>query len=152
MFNTRLALRSDINRIRDINITSLPIAYDHKEYIEFILSPKTIIMICSLDNNIIGYIVGKWYTETRFHIMTFAVDKTYRRHGVGKRLMNDIVKYASTQHKPEKITLYVQIENKIAIEFYKSQGFTDINLKKNYYGSKSHAYMMTKVEYDPTEF
>lgn len=61
---------------------------------------------------------GEWYLEM------IAVAENYRGHGIGKKLINEVIKHAKTQGI-NSISLNVDFDNKRAKKLYESQGFRD---------------------------
>ena len=125
----------DVKEIVNINKNCLPVVYNQKEYIEFILDKDTILLKAVLENNTIGYVLGKWYSNVRFHIMSFGVNIKFRRHNVGTKLIEQVINKAkeSTNNKLNIVTLYVQVSNISAINFYEKCGFIKQKYMKNFY-------------------
>jgi ribosomal protein S18 acetylase RimI-like enzyme len=63
----------------------------------------------------------------------FSIKKEYRKHGYGKKLLEDSINYFK-QYGIKKMSLTVGLENKVAIELYKKIGFKNEKLLKNEYG------------------
>lgn len=92
------------------------------------------------DNNIIGYAL---YTnhhdrEDTIYLRQIFVDRDCRRQGIGKEIMNILLK--EIWPKDKRITVEVLCHNKSAIEFYKSVGYKDYCMEmeiskqeRNYY-------------------
>ena len=77
--------------------------------------------VFTVESNIEGYII----IDTDGHIASIAVNKKYRRMGIGTKLIN------KSTRKP--LTLNVHVENKDAIKFYKKNGFREKDRLVNYY-------------------
>lgn len=67
-------------------------------------------------------------------IISVATDKTYRRRGLAKKLFYDVIKFAQA-NGVELFTLEVRSDNIPAINLYKSLGFKEVGVRKNYYKS-----------------
>ena len=142
----RLATCLDIKDIRQINMDSLPVYYNHKEYINFILDNDTFVLVSLQDSIITGYIIAKMYTRRRLHIITFSVNEKYRRKGIGSELIKETIKNAKDKkYKVKKVTLFVKKSNKLAINFYEKNEFMKKELLKNYYGQGDDGYYMVKI-------
>lgn len=59
----------------------------------------------------------------------FTTDKYYLREGYGTQLMSVLKNIYANQ----KLHLYVRIENKNAIDFYKANGWVEVEIKSNFY-------------------
>ncbi len=65
-------------------------------------------------------------------IITIAVDPSYRKNGLGSKLLSQIVQIAKNKGS-KKIFLEVSSQNQVAIRMYKNAGFKTIYVRKNYY-------------------
>ena len=92
---------------------------------------------------IIGYIccddiMGEVY------ICTVAVDKSFRRRGIGRKLIDSVIDYC-IENNSEMLTLEVRVSNTPAISLYSSFGFKNLGIRKNFYSKPAEdAYIMTK--------
>lgn len=103
-FKIQEATLNDSKQICILNAICLDYVYPEEETIKrinYILSnTKDKIFVAKCNNNVIGYIHGSAY-ETTFsdslkNIITLVVDKRYRRHGVGQRLIDAIERWAKS--------------------------------------------------------
>lgn len=140
--NIEKAICKDATDIHDVNKQSLPVCYSPREYIVFILDEKVILLKAICDNKIVGYALAKWYSNTRLHIMSFAVLEASRGKGAGKLLIDKIREYGLINKDFAQLTLYVQKSNTTALKFYENNKFTKNSYLKNYYGIKDHGYYM----------
>jgi ribosomal protein S18 acetylase RimI-like enzyme len=140
----------DAKQIHQCNTNSLPVVYDAREYIQWILHGDYMVYVVKIDKKVIGYVLlrkEKEKTIFKAHIMSFAVDKKHRRKGVGRLLMDVATKAALEKFKVNIVTLNVIKSNKSAIDFYKAIGYKKRWKMRNYYGRKIHGLMMIK-EFD----
>ena len=99
--------------------------------------------IAVLDDKIVGY-AGMWHVVTEGHITNVAVLEQYRRRGVAKALMEEIINIAQ-QKQMIGITLEVRISNIAAQKLYTKYGFRPEGFRKNYYqDTKEDAVIMCK--------
>ena len=99
--------------------------------------------IAVLDDKIVGY-AGMWHVVTEGHITNVAVLEQYRRRGVAKALMEEIINIAQ-QKQMIGITLEVRISNIAAQKLYTKYGFRPEGFRKNYYqDTKEDAVIMWK--------
>jgi len=92
-----------------------------------------------VDNILVGFIhVIKLIDE--LEIINIVVDKEYRGRGIGKELLTFII---NSFDDIKNIFLEVSDKNDIAIKLYESNGFSIINVRKNYY-KDSDALIMRK--------
>ena len=65
-------------------------------------------------------------------ILNIGIDPDFKRQGYGTALLNHLIKELRKRYIGE-ILLEVREGNQSAIQFYKSQGFEEISVRKNYY-------------------
>jgi [ribosomal protein S18]-alanine N-acetyltransferase len=66
------------------------------------------------------------------HLGNLAVDPGYRRKGIARALLDDLLT-AARRHGVRRVTLEVRESNSIARNFYARNGFVDIAIRKSYY-------------------
>mgnify|MGYP004625625589 CR=1 FL=1 len=97
------------------------------------------IYICTVDNNIIGFISYSIMYE-RAEILDIFIDIKYRNRGYASKLIKKVLNQA---YECNNISLEVDVENKSAINLYKKFGFEIKTVRKNYY-DLNDAYLMVK--------
>ena len=94
-------------------------------------------------NPIIG-VIGFWMMAGEAHIITIAVRRTHRRHGLGELLLNSALELAKSL-EAFAMTLEVRKANMEAQSLYAKHGFTERGIRKNYYDEvKEDAVIMTR--------
>lgn len=81
--------------------------------------------------HITGY-CGFYYSYTDGEITNVAVDKNHRRQGIGRRLLEE-VDIICREKGLESLTLEVRFNNEAAVELYKSMGYKEVGIRKNFY-------------------
>lgn len=77
-----------------------------------------------------------------YEIHTIGVDPEFQGQGIGRRLLDDLLDYASGG----TVFLEVRTDNEPAIALYESVGFVNIGLRKRYYrASGADAYTMQRL-------
>jgi ribosomal-protein-alanine N-acetyltransferase len=105
-------------------------------------------LVARHDGRIIGYI-GMWVILEESHITNIAVDPQYRRHGVGRRLLEDMFDRAA-ELGATRVTLEVRVSNTGAQSLYRQLGFADRGLRKGYYADTNEdAIIMWKDDLGP---
>jgi len=69
----------------------------------------------------------------KLYIMTLVTLASYRRRGVGRALLESVLKYAKEDLKVQSVYLHVQTSNDAARKFYESFGFKIQETIKGYY-------------------
>ncbi len=76
-----------------------------------------------------------------YEVHTIGVDSAYQGRGIGRRLMDELLKFADGG----VVYLEVRTDNEVAISLYRSLGFDPIGLRRRYYRiSGADAYMMRR--------
>ncbi|MFN3002679.1 ribosomal protein S18-alanine N-acetyltransferase [Mycolicibacterium wolinskyi] len=77
-----------------------------------------------------------------YEIHTIGVDPDFQGQGIGRRLLHDMLEFASGG----TVFLEVRTDNEPAIKLYESAGFVNIGLRKRYYrASGADAYTMQRL-------
>lgn len=90
---------------------------------------KYVVMI--FEERIIGY-AGMWTVLDEAHITNIAVLPEFRGHGLGERLLLELVVRAMALQM-QKMTLEVRVSNQVAQQLYAKFGFTGCGIRKGYY-------------------
>ena len=95
-----------------------------------------------INKSILGVCVfHKIYDEAEIRYL--AVHPSYKRKGLGKRLLNKIFEEFKND-KIKRVFLEVSIQNKQALSFYDYFGFETICVRKKYYKDGSDALLKEK--------
>lgn len=100
--------------------------------------------VLETDGNIVGHTITMT-TCGDTDILSIAVLPSFRRMGLGKMLMENIVKSAE-KHGVSDIFLEVRKSNTSAISLYEKFGFEKIGERKNFYDlPREDAFLMRKI-------
>ena len=95
------------------------------------------------NNEIVAYF-GLAIVDDTADITTIAVRADFQGHGIGRKLMQEILDIAAKRNL-RKIMLEVKPENLAAISLYQKFDFEVIGLRRNYYGPSKDALTMQKL-------
>lgn len=89
------------------------------------------LLIEEKEGRVVGYII---YADIQgdAELLRIAVDKRYRRTGIGNKLMKDMISEL-VEAGTDRISLEVRAHNLPAIALYKKYGFEEIFVRENYY-------------------
>jgi [ribosomal protein S18]-alanine N-acetyltransferase len=92
---------------------------------------------------LVGYLIISRYVDA-WHVMNIAVAEAYRRHGIAKRLLEEL--FVRTEQDPRRgYTLEVRVSNTAAIALYESLGFYATGVRRGYYtDNREDALIMWK--------
>ena len=120
---------NDLFDIVKVGKACLPIYYNLYHLIKLINNANYTILKCIINENIIGFAIINKQNKDRIHIMSIAFSKIYRGLGYGSILLDKIKELFPNY----KISLYVQIKNNNAVQFYIKNKFKIEKTIYNYY-------------------
>ena len=99
-------------------------------------------IVAKLEKKIVGF-CGIMINFDEIEIMNIVVKKFYRGKGIGKELLNEIIK-KSQELNCKNIFLEVNEKNIAALKMYESAGFKQVGRRRRYYNSKDDAIIMSQ--------
>ncbi len=135
--NIRTCSVKDIERILEIEYDSFEHPYPEYVFQEYLDSD--LFLLAENEDDIIGYIISD-VRENEGIIISIAVDTSFRRKGVGKRLIDKTIEKLSTEY----IVLTVRVSNEGAQKFYKKLDFEELYVINEYYDNDEDAIVMGK--------
>lgn len=108
------------------------------------LNNETSLFFTAVENDaVVGYI-GMSVVVDEGYIFNVAVDKDFRKKGIGSALVETLVTYAKKNNLCF-LTLEVRESNENARSLYEKFGFIKVGERKNYYSSPTeNAVLMTR--------
>jgi [ribosomal protein S18]-alanine N-acetyltransferase len=91
---------------------------------------------------VLGYVCW-WVVGDEVHILNLAVHPDARRSGTGRALVQRVVDDAAA-HAAVSVSLEVGRGNEAAAALYRSMGFTQTGVRRNYYGEGKDAIIMER--------
>jgi [ribosomal protein S18]-alanine N-acetyltransferase len=88
-------------------------------------------LVVKMDQKIVGY-TCLWHVEEKMEIANFAVSPEFRRKGIGRKLMEEVM--AEAQRRGcTGLMLSVRETNLPAVNLYKGFGYKEVGRRKRYY-------------------
>ncbi|MBO9554207.1 ribosomal protein S18-alanine N-acetyltransferase [Cellulomonas sp.] len=84
-----------------------------------------------VSGELVGY-AGLWFDGFDAQVMTIGTDVAHQRHGVGRRLLAELLDRARTLGAGA-VLLEVRVDNEPALHLYESAGFERMGLRRGYY-------------------
>ena len=100
--------------------------------------------IAEINGRIVGYIVSVIRRSYIGHILSIAIDPTYRRLGIASKLIEETETYFKRRNILV-LRLEVRTNNLVARKFYLKLGFRDGYIIPNYYLDGESAVVMFKL-------
>jgi ribosomal protein S18 acetylase RimI-like enzyme len=123
----RKGRKEDLETIKEISLISLKAVLGMK-YFEKHLNNS---LVAVEREEVIGFIIFK-----NGYIMNFAIQPEFRKMGIGKKLIGELMK------KNKTIRLKTRENNKEAIDFFKKLGFREKSKIEHYYFNGENAIKM----------
>ena len=143
MLEIRRFKASDLKEIVEIEKTSFPQPWPEAYFKKAYKEHPNDFLVAKLSGRVTGYILGYAKSNKSGLIKTLAVNKRYRRQGIGRKLVNFTIQRLK-QKGLKKIVLHIRKENQAANSFYKKVGFRTVKIIKKYYPNGQDAYLMEK--------
>lgn len=139
------AVIEDIDAILDIEIPCFKEdSFSRHQFKYLMTQAKGVFYVLRSTNKLLAYISITSNARTRnLRIYSIAVHPDTRGKGYAQKLLDKTIEYAK-ENNYKAIHLEVKITNTPAIRLYEKNGFTQNQLKPNYYLDGSHAYGMVK--------
>lgn len=147
----RAMTATDIPDVHEIERASFPVpwpAYAFRQELETNRLARYVIVQAGDETVAYG---GIWLMVDEAHVTTFAVLPSWRRQGIGGRLMVELVRVA-IDVGARLSTLEVRLSNKAARALYQRFGFHPVGLRPRYYSDNGEdALIMTTGPLDSPE-
>lgn len=96
------------------------------------------VFVIEINQEVVGYMSYMKIID-EVHINNIAIDSTKRGYGYGRELVESVLKSFKGNYS---VTLEVRNDNYIAINLYRSLGFEQMGIRKDYYGKGQDALIM----------
>ena len=150
-FNIRCITLLDVKNLIKLNEDNIPEHYPEAIWNVHATVFRNISFIAMVQGKPVGYILCI-YDKTDIRkphclVTSFVVDKNFRRHGIGEKLLEVCLSKAKNHFDDIRfIALNVRKSNSIAINLYNKQGFKEWSTLAGYYENGEDAYEMRKEE------
>jgi ribosomal-protein-alanine N-acetyltransferase len=122
---------SHFPRILEIEKDSNTAPWSEKSFKNELSNPQSVFIVAFLGSKIAGF-GGLWLCVDEAHITTIAIAPEFRRNGLGKALMVQLLNRAQDKGMTCS-TLEVRAGNEAAINLYKQLGYVDTARRRGYY-------------------
>ena len=134
----------DIDDVMEVERKSFTIPWSRASFEQEILDNKHAVYITAKHNHkVVGY-SGMWCVVDEVHVTNIAVHPDYRRMGIGKLLIEEMIRFANEMNM-HSMFLEVRESNITAQKLYRKLGFKVTGRRKKYYSDdQEDALLMTK--------
>lgn len=113
---------------------------------ELVKNDKAHYIVLVIDSVIVGY-GGVWYVMDEGHITNIAIDSDYRRQGLGKKIVREMINKA-IKAEISHMTLEVRKSNIPAISLYEKMGFKALGVRPKYYRDNNEDALIMWLKLD----
>lgn len=135
--------REDLPEVTRIEKENFTLPWSQQGFLDSMEQENTCYLVACINEKVAGY-CGFLQVLDEADITNVAVDATYRRMGVGKRMLTDLIDRGS-RRGVKAFTLEVRESNIAAQGLYQKLGFESAGSRKNFYDApKENAVIMWK--------
>lgn len=148
-FDIHWMTRGHLESVVDIEAKSFPLPWSEDDFIRCVRQRNCIGMVYEQQDKILGFMIYELH-KNRLHILNFAVHPDHRRQGVGRRMVEKLIRKLTLQNR-SRIMLEVRETNLDAQFFFRAMGFRAISVLKDFYedAPDEDAYLM-QYRHEPT--
>jgi ribosomal-protein-alanine N-acetyltransferase len=122
---------ADLDQVMQIEKESFKIPWQ-RSFFEYDLKQSNRYCLAAKENGIVLGYANAWHFGDEMQLANIAVKKEQRKQGIGRRLLQEVIKIAK-ENQCQSIILEVRISNTAAQYMYEKFGFKSIFVRKRYY-------------------
>lgn len=139
--HVRWMIRRDMPEVLAIEAQSFEFPWSEEEFIRCLRQRNCIGMVAEYDNQVVGFMIYELH-KSRIHVLNFAVNRHYRRLGVGTQMVAKLIGKLSLQRR-NRIMLEIRETNLPAQLFFRDNGFRAVSVLREFYeDTPEDAYLM----------
>lgn len=143
MHTIRTMNKSDLVEVLAIEQACFPRGWSHNHFLTELSSANSCCMVLETVGKVAGYFCVSFVLDEA-ELLNIAVAPDHQGKGLGRDLLQKACDLA-LEHGVVKIMLEVRASGKAALGLYKSFGFKQSGLRKNYYENNIDAVLMDKI-------
>ena len=141
----------DVDAVHAIEEATFPTPWSRQSFVEEMTGNKCARYMVAVENERIIAFAGAWCIFEEGHITNIAVEAAHRGRSVGKGITQALMQYAANLGV-QYLTLEVRKSNLVAQSMYKSLGFIELGVRKQYYEDRGEdAYLMVCQNLPPVQ-
>ena len=123
--------KEDIDMVAHLEKDTFSSPWSYENLQESLNRDNYYFLVAKEDSMVVGYI-GMYAILDEGDITNIAVNKDFRRQGIGTMLLKERL-WTAKKNNLVTVTLEVRVSNENAISLYKQQGFAIIGTRKKFY-------------------
>jgi ribosomal-protein-alanine N-acetyltransferase len=132
--------KADLSRVLEIERISFLSPWKEEFFISESRNPHSCFLVAEKKEEVLGYICC-WFIAEEGQILNIAVHPDSRQSGLGKLLVQEILKEAKKKGV-DSLSLEVRKSNIAALSLYKELGFYETTIRRKYYENGEDALLM----------
>lgn len=136
--------KEDISALVQIEGEEFSIPFKEKDFLSIYESEISSVLVARLGNTVVGYVSFTIIID-ECQILNFATKNEFKRHGVGKRVMEALLEYGK-EKGVQKYLLEVRVSNQGAINLYEKYGFKTVGVSKNHFSTPREDALLMNLE------
>jgi ribosomal-protein-alanine N-acetyltransferase len=137
----RWMIRRDMPEVLQTEQDSFDYSWTEEDFLRCLRQRNCMGMVAEHGEKVVGFMIYELH-KSKLHILNFAVNRGYRRMGIGNQMVTKLIGKLSS-HRRTKITLAVRETNLSAQLFFRAQDFKAVRVLRDYYeDSGEDAYLM----------
>ncbi len=140
-FNIRWMLRRDMPEVLQAEQMSFEYAWTAEDFLQCLRQSNCIGMVAEHGEKVVGFMIYEFH-KSKLYIFNFVVHPTWRRLGVGTKMLARLISKLSIPHRT-RITVEVRETNLAAQLFFRRQEFKAVRVLRDFYeDSGEDAFLM----------
>lgn len=132
-----------------LEVEAYPEPWTHGLFRQEVENGASYFVVASIAEDIVAY-GGFWMLLDEAHLTKVTVAPAFRRHGLGERLMQHLIRRAQ-QAGALLMRLEVRESNLPARQLYEKLGFQQTGLRKGYYAKTNEAAVVMTCDFPPVD-
>lgn len=133
-----------LDEVTVLENTNFSEPWSRQAFMDTINSEEYIYLVATFEDKVVGY-AGCYIALDEGNITNIAVDTNYRRVGIGNELMVQLKRLLEGRDVTS-IFLEVRESNEAAQKLYKSCGYEEVGMRKNFYSKPQENAIVMKLD------
>ena len=158
-FEVRKMRLVDVPAVKELEVESGLSPWCFEDYEREMVRSDSIQLVSIINSEITGFILARLimnqtgiinnliFNQSEAEIYNIAVNKKYRRVGIGRELLNNSLKIIASKNISQ-VFLEVRESNQDALKFYVRNGFETFGFRKNFYSFPSEGAILMRALLD----
>jgi ribosomal-protein-alanine N-acetyltransferase len=134
----------ELDRVLEIAKNSLTEYYSPKLIVDLYEEWPEGFSVAEVHHKVAGFLIGSRYSSSEARILMIAVEKSYRKMGIGSSLLTNFIDLCMKKNF-SAVRLEVKTDNEEAIKLYKKFNFEITSRISAYYSDASDAFTMWRT-------